>query len=45
MLGDSAPLREFIDVCKKYSAYVIVDEAHSLGALGDKAAASANRPA
>ena len=35
MLGDSAPLKEFIDVCKKYGAYVLVDEAHSLGALGD----------
>jgi 8-amino-7-oxononanoate synthase len=35
MLGDSAPLREFIDVCKKYGAYVLVDEAHSLGALGE----------
>jgi 8-amino-7-oxononanoate synthase len=34
MLGDSAPLKEFIDVCKKYGAYVLVDEAHSLGALG-----------
>ncbi len=36
MLGDSAPLREFIDVCKKYGAYVMIDEAHSLGALGDR---------
>jgi len=36
MLGDSAPLREFIDVCKKYGAYVLVDEAHSLGALGEQ---------
>ena len=35
MLGDSAPLKEFIDVCKKYKAYVLVDEAHSLGALGE----------
>ena len=35
MLGDSAPLKEFIEVCKKYGAYVLVDEAHSLGALGD----------
>jgi 8-amino-7-oxononanoate synthase len=34
MLGDSAPLREFVDVCKKYGAYVLIDEAHSLGALG-----------
>jgi 8-amino-7-oxononanoate synthase len=35
MLGDSAPLKEFIDVCKKYRAYVLVDEAHSMGALGE----------
>ena len=35
MLGDSAPLREFVDVCKKYGAYVLIDEAHSLGALGE----------
>jgi 8-amino-7-oxononanoate synthase len=35
MLGDSAPLREFVDVCKKYKAYVLIDEAHSLGALGE----------
>src|SRR5262249_37669350 len=34
-LGDSAPLREFVDVCKKYGAYVLIDEAHSLGALGE----------
>ncbi|HYC64595.1 MAG TPA: aminotransferase class I/II-fold pyridoxal phosphate-dependent enzyme, partial [Reyranellaceae bacterium] len=36
MLGDSAPLKEFVAVCKKYGAYVLVDEAHSLGLLGDK---------
>jgi len=35
MLGDSAPLKEFIEVCKKYGAYVLVDEAHSLGSLGE----------
>ncbi|MBS0222777.1 MAG: aminotransferase class I/II-fold pyridoxal phosphate-dependent enzyme [Proteobacteria bacterium] len=35
MLGDSAPLKEFIAVCKKYNAYVLIDEAHSLGALGE----------
>lgn len=35
MLGDSAPLKAFIDVCKKYGAYVLVDEAHSMGALGE----------
>ena len=35
MLGDSAPLKAFVEVCKKYGAYVLIDEAHSLGALGD----------
>jgi 8-amino-7-oxononanoate synthase len=35
MLGDSAPLKEFIAVCKKHGAYVLVDEAHSMGALGE----------
>src|SRR5260370_11709571 len=35
MLGDSAPLKEFVAVCKKYGAYVLVDEAHSMGALGE----------
>ncbi|MBS0525943.1 MAG: aminotransferase class I/II-fold pyridoxal phosphate-dependent enzyme [Proteobacteria bacterium] len=35
MLGDSAPLEEFIAVCKKHGAYVLIDEAHSLGALGE----------
>src|SRR4029077_1101992 len=35
MLGDRAPLRDFVEVCKKYSAHVLIDEAHSLGALGE----------
>jgi 8-amino-7-oxononanoate synthase len=35
MLGDSAPIREFVEVSKKYKAYVLVDEAHSMGALGE----------
>lgn len=35
MLGDSAPLKAFIEVCRKYGAYVLVDEAHSMGALGE----------
>jgi 8-amino-7-oxononanoate synthase len=35
MLGDSAPLKAFVEVCKKYKAFVLVDEAHSLGALGE----------
>lgn len=36
MLGDKAPLKEIVRVAKKYDAYVMVDEAHSLGVLGDK---------
>jgi len=35
MLGDSAPLREFAAVKREWGAYLIVDEAHSLGVLGD----------
>lgn len=35
MLGDSAPLKEFVEVCKKFAAYVLIDEAHSLGSLGE----------
>jgi 8-amino-7-oxononanoate synthase len=34
MLGDSAPLREFAAVSREAGAYLIVDEAHSLGVLG-----------
>ncbi|MBX7146449.1 MAG: aminotransferase class I/II-fold pyridoxal phosphate-dependent enzyme [Alphaproteobacteria bacterium] len=36
MLGDQAPLEEFVKIKKKYGAYLLVDEAHSLGVLGDK---------
>jgi 8-amino-7-oxononanoate synthase len=32
--GDVAPLREIIEVCRAYGAYVLVDEAHSLGTYG-----------
>ena len=34
MLGDTAPLREFAEVKRAYGAYLVVDEAHSLGVLG-----------
>ncbi|HNP60731.1 MAG TPA: aminotransferase class I/II-fold pyridoxal phosphate-dependent enzyme [Nitrospirales bacterium] len=34
MLGDRAPLAEIVEVKKKYGATLIVDEAHSLGILG-----------
>jgi 8-amino-7-oxononanoate synthase len=34
MLGDRAPLAEIVSVKNKYGAYLLVDEAHSLGVLG-----------
>jgi 8-amino-7-oxononanoate synthase len=35
MLGDTAPLREFAAVKREWGAYLVVDEAHSLGVLGE----------
>ena len=35
MLGDVAPLREMVAVAKKYGAMVLVDEAHSMGFIGE----------
>jgi 8-amino-7-oxononanoate synthase len=32
--GDVAPLREIVDVCRARGAYLLVDEAHSLGTYG-----------
>ena len=32
--GDVAPLRELVEVARAYGAYVMVDEAHSLGTFG-----------
>src|SRR5262249_6951580 len=32
--GDVAPLREIVDICQAHGAYVMVDEAHSLGTYG-----------
>jgi len=32
--GDVAPLREIVDVCRSHGAYILVDEAHSLGTYG-----------
>jgi 8-amino-7-oxononanoate synthase len=36
MLGDTAPLKEFVDVKREFGAYLMVDEAHSMGVLGEK---------
>lgn len=35
MLGDAAPLREFAEVKREAGVWLMVDEAHSLGVLGD----------
>ena len=36
MLGDAAPLKEIAAVKREMGAWLMVDEAHSLGVLGDK---------
>jgi 8-amino-7-oxononanoate synthase len=32
--GDVAPLKAIVDVCREHDAYLLVDEAHSLGTYG-----------
>ncbi|MBT5765723.1 MAG: aminotransferase class I/II-fold pyridoxal phosphate-dependent enzyme [Kordiimonadaceae bacterium] len=34
MLGDQAPIKELAEASKKHNAYVLVDEAHSIGVFG-----------
>lgn len=34
MLGDQAPIKELATAAKKHNAYVLVDEAHSIGVFG-----------
>ena len=36
MLGDVAPLDEFVSVAHEHGAYLYVDEAHSVGCYGEK---------
>lgn len=36
--GDKAPLKEFVEICERYGAALIVDETHSLGAQGPSGA-------
>jgi 8-amino-7-oxononanoate synthase len=34
--GDVAPLRDIVEVCRAHGAYLLVDEAHSLGTFGPR---------
>ena len=36
VLGDTAPLREFVEVKERHDALLMVDEAHSLGIYGEQ---------
>src|SRR4029078_11349683 len=36
MLGDRAPLADIVNVKRELGGYLLIDEAHSLGVLGDK---------
>src|SRR5207237_1256892 len=36
MDGDMAPLREIAELCNRYDANIIVDEAHATGVFGEK---------
>lgn len=36
MLGDRAALKEIVEVKREYGGYLLVDEAHSLGVLGER---------
>ncbi len=35
MLGDQAPIRDIVDVKREFGAYLMIDEAHSFGILGE----------
>jgi len=41
MEGDLAPLREICDLCERYGARLMVDEAHAAGVLGARGAGTA----
>jgi 8-amino-7-oxononanoate synthase len=41
MDGDQAPLAEIVELCRKYQAHLIVDEAHATGVIGKRGEALA----
>lgn len=43
MIGDTAPLKEIVEVSKRNGAYIMVDEAHSVGVLGETGRGLAER--
>jgi 8-amino-7-oxononanoate synthase len=36
MDGDVCPLKEIVDLCTRYNAHLIIDEAHATGIVGDR---------
>jgi 8-amino-7-oxononanoate synthase len=42
MEGDVAPLREITELCRRFGARLMVDEAHALGVLGARGAGTAD---
>jgi len=43
MDGDLAPLEEMVNICEKYGAHLVVDEAHATGVYGPKGSGRAQQ--
>lgn len=42
MQGDQSPLKQLANLCKEHEAFLIVDDAHGFGVLGDRGQGSAS---